>query len=96
MDKMYVKRYRAAFKQSVVFFQRWHSVRIVANWFGYCPPQYRPVGNQHRFLVVSGLQFAALGLLGEILVRTYYEAQGKPIYAIRRVIEREGEGQAHD
>ncbi|MBN1642759.1 MAG: glycosyltransferase family 2 protein [Anaerolineae bacterium] len=40
-------------------------------------------------LIVLGVQFVAIGLLGEMLARTYYEAQGKPIYAIRRVIERE-------
>ena len=38
-------------------------------------------------LVGLGLQFAALGLLGEMVARTYYEAQGKPVYAVRRVIE---------
>jgi formylmethanofuran dehydrogenase subunit D len=27
-----------------------------------------------------GLQFITMGLLGELLVRTYHESQGKPVY----------------
>jgi glycosyltransferase involved in cell wall biosynthesis len=38
-------------------------------------------------LTVLGVQFLMMGLLGEILTRTYHEAQGKPIYAIRKVWE---------
>jgi len=35
------------------------------------------------FLLFMGVQFIVLGLLGELNARTYYEAQGKPIYVIR-------------
>lgn len=35
------------------------------------------------FLLFMGVQFIVLGLLGEINARTYYEAQGKPIYVVR-------------
>jgi glycosyltransferase involved in cell wall biosynthesis len=38
------------------------------------------------FLLFTGVQFIVLGLLGELNARTYYEAQGKPIYAIREKI----------
>jgi len=38
-------------------------------------------------LTVLGIQFLMMGLLGEILTRTYHEAQEKPIYVVRRVIE---------
>jgi glycosyltransferase involved in cell wall biosynthesis len=38
-------------------------------------------------LTVLGVQFLMMGLLGEILTRTYHEAQGKPIYAVRQVLE---------
>ncbi|GAM08937.1 undecaprenyl-phosphate 4-deoxy-4-formamido-L-arabinose transferase [Geobacter sp. OR-1] len=38
------------------------------------------------FLLFMGVQFIALGLLGELNARTYYEAQGKPIYAVRERI----------
>jgi glycosyltransferase involved in cell wall biosynthesis len=40
-------------------------------------------------LTVLGVQFLMMGLLGEILTRTYHEAQKKPIYAVRRVWESE-------
>jgi glycosyltransferase involved in cell wall biosynthesis len=36
-------------------------------------------------LFVSGVQFFSMGLLGEIIARTYYESQNKPIYALREV-----------
>jgi glycosyltransferase involved in cell wall biosynthesis len=36
-------------------------------------------------LFISGAQFISMGLLGEILARTYYESQNKPIYALREV-----------
>lgn len=36
-------------------------------------------------LLVSGMQFISMGLLGEIVTRTYYESQNKPIYALREV-----------
>lgn len=35
------------------------------------------------FLVVVGLQFVSLGLLGEMLARTYHESQNKPIYIVK-------------
>src|SRR5437588_520881 len=34
-------------------------------------------------LIVCGIQLISLGLVGEILTRTYYESQQKPIYAVR-------------
>ena len=40
-------------------------------------------------LLVVGFQFVTMGLLGEIMVRTYHEAVEKHIYVIREVIESE-------
>jgi len=40
-------------------------------------------------LTVLGAQFLMMGLLGELLTRTYHEAQGKPIYVVRRILEAE-------
>ncbi|MDW8146132.1 MAG: glycosyltransferase family 2 protein [Roseiflexaceae bacterium] len=37
-------------------------------------------------LIVLGVQFISLGLIGELVVRTYYEAQAKPIYVVREEI----------
>ncbi len=42
-------------------------------------------------LIVSGIQFLSMGLLGEMLARTYYETQKKPIYAVREVKSRRKE-----
>jgi len=36
-------------------------------------------------LFLSGMQFVSMGLLGEIISRTYYESQNKPIYTLREV-----------
>ena len=36
-------------------------------------------------LVMGGIQFIATGLIGEMLVRTYYESQDKPVYTVREL-----------
>lgn len=41
------------------------------------------------FLLFMGVQFIVLGLLGELNARTYYEAQGKPIYVVREKLNLE-------
>ena len=33
-------------------------------------------------LVVTGVQLVTMGLLGEMLARTYHESQNKPIYVV--------------
>lgn len=38
------------------------------------------------FLLFTGVQFIVLGLLGELNARTYYEAQGKPIYVVKETL----------
>jgi glycosyltransferase involved in cell wall biosynthesis len=40
-------------------------------------------------LMLAGLQIASLGILAELQIRTYHESQGKPIYTVREVIERD-------
>ena len=58
------------------------------------------IGNRPALLfgilgLFSGMQLLTLGLLAELQARTYHESQGKPIYAIREVLEsppQEGEG----
>ena len=37
-------------------------------------------------LVVIGVQLITMGLLGEMITRTYYESQNKPIYVVREVV----------
>ncbi len=43
-------------------------------------------------LMLVGVQLIGLGLLGEIQVRTYYETQAKPTYAVRQVLNRPEDG----
>ncbi len=48
----------------------------------------RSLGNRPALLlavllVVVGVQFVSLGLLGEMLARTYHESQNKPVYVIK-------------
>ncbi|MEW6497580.1 MAG: glycosyltransferase family 2 protein [Cyanobacteriota bacterium] len=38
-------------------------------------------------LVLTGVQLFCFGLLGELLMRTYHESQGRPIYRVREIIE---------
>jgi glycosyltransferase involved in cell wall biosynthesis len=38
-------------------------------------------------LIFTGMQFITLGLLGEMLARTYHESQNKPTYVIREILE---------
>jgi len=49
----------------------------------------RPLMLLAVLLMLVGVQLVSMGLLGELVVRTYYEAQGKPIYTVREVL---GEG----
>jgi glycosyltransferase involved in cell wall biosynthesis len=38
-------------------------------------------------LMVLGVQMITMGLLGELVVRTYHESQGKRIYVVREILE---------
>jgi len=40
-------------------------------------------------LMVMGVQLISMGLLGELVVRTYYETLDKPTYAVREVLDGE-------
>lgn len=40
-------------------------------------------------LTMVGVQLVTMGLLGELVVRTYHESQGKPIYAVREILDGE-------
>lgn len=51
-------------------------------YFG-IPMGSRPVTLLGALFIMIGLQFLVFGLLAEVLARTYYESQDKPIYVIR-------------
>ncbi|WP_446009490.1 glycosyltransferase family 2 protein [Candidatus Electrothrix sp.] len=53
-----------------------------------------PMGNRPLLLlaillILMGMQFIYMGLLGELQVRTYHESQEKPIYVVRKVFGRQ-------
>ncbi len=43
----------------------------------------RPLLLMAILLIILGIQFLSIGLLGELMVRTYFETQSKPIYVVR-------------
>jgi glycosyltransferase involved in cell wall biosynthesis len=47
----------------------------------------RPLLMLAVLLMLVGVQMVAMGLLGELIVRTYHESQDKPIYTVRQVID---------
>jgi glycosyltransferase involved in cell wall biosynthesis len=61
---------------------------IIRLFFGQ-PLSNRPIILLVVLLIMLGVQLIIMGLLGELIVRTYHEAQGKPIYMIREVLEPE-------
>jgi glycosyltransferase involved in cell wall biosynthesis len=49
----------------------------------------RPIVLLGILLTIMGLQFITMGLLGELLVRTYHESQDKPVYRIDSIVRAE-------
>ncbi len=47
----------------------------------------RPLLSLAILCMIVGVQFISMGLLGELVVRTYHETQGKPIYVVREIVE---------
>jgi glycosyltransferase involved in cell wall biosynthesis len=45
----------------------------------------RPLLTLGVLLLIAGVQLFTLGLLAELLMRTYHESQGRPIYRVREV-----------
>jgi glycosyltransferase involved in cell wall biosynthesis len=45
----------------------------------------RPILLLAILLIMLGVQLVVMGLLGEMMVRTYHEAQNKPIYVVRSI-----------
>ncbi len=43
----------------------------------------RPLLQLAVLLTIMGIQFISMGLLGEIIIRTYYEVLNKQIYAMK-------------
>jgi hypothetical protein len=47
----------------------------------------RPILLLAILLIVIGVQLIIMGLLGELVVRTYHETQGKPVYVVKEVLD---------
>ena len=47
-------------------------------------------------LVLTGIQLLCAGLIGEVLIRTYFESQNRPIYAIREIISQKNSEAAEE
>ena len=64
---------------------------LIAGWLSWLRlTQAVPLGNRPMLLlgvllIIMGVQFISMGLLAEMQVRLYHEAQSKPIYRIREI-----------
>ncbi|MCI0394676.1 MAG: glycosyltransferase family 2 protein [Chloroflexi bacterium] len=47
----------------------------------------RPLLMLAVLLIILGVQFLVMGLLAELVVRTYHESQNKPVYHIREIVQ---------
>jgi glycosyltransferase involved in cell wall biosynthesis len=50
------------------------------------PMGSRPVFLLAILMILIGIQFIVIGLLGEMQIRTYYETQNKPIYIVKETL----------
>jgi glycosyltransferase involved in cell wall biosynthesis len=72
---------------------------LTGGWAGFNATQIgdRPLLLLGVLLIILGAQFFALGLIAELIVRTYYETQNKTVYHVRNVLNRPvAEGHADD
>jgi hypothetical protein len=58
---------------------------IQRQFFG-IPLGSRPLLLLAILLLFMGIQFITIGLVAELVVRTYHESQSKPIYHVRKVL----------
>ncbi len=61
-------------------------VMLVQKFFFSIPMGDRPLLLLAVLLMFIGLQFITFGLLGELMTRTYHEAQNKPVYVVRKLL----------
>jgi len=64
----------------MVFYQKFISS-------GHLPMNRNPLLNLTVMLFIFSVQFILMGLLAEILVRTYHESQNREIYIVQQIIE---------
>jgi glycosyltransferase involved in cell wall biosynthesis len=102
LDLMTVKFLLAYSTKPIQLFGKWGLYTLLAGFlsggmtiymklFEHLSMNRNPLLILTAFLLFMGVQFIVLGLLGEVNARTYYEAQGKPIYVIREKVNLGGE-----
>lgn len=64
-------------------------IMTIQRMFFEVPMGNRPLLLLAILLILMGMQFIYMGLLGELQVRTYHESQKKPIYVVRQVLGRQ-------
>jgi dolichol-phosphate mannosyltransferase len=48
---------------------------------------HRPLLTLGTMLILGGIQLITTGFLAEIMIRTYYESQGKKPYVIKEIVD---------
>ena len=97
LDLMTVKFLLSYSTKPIQLFGRWGiytlgagclsgAVTVYMKFFEQMSMNRNPLLILTAFLLFMGVQFIVLGLLAELSARTYYEAQGKPIYNIKEKI----------
>ncbi len=61
---------------------------IIERVFFETPLSTRPMFMISIFIILGGIQFITMGLLGEIMMRTYHEGTGKPTYVIKDFLDK--------
>jgi len=56
--------------------------------------QHGPLMIAGGLLLLAGLMMFSTGLIGEMMMRTYFESQGRQIYAVREILTRKQRGVA--
>lgn len=65
----------------------WTAYLVVQRMFFEVPLGNRPALLLAIMLMFLGVQFISIGLVCELLIRTYHESQKKPIYVIKEILE---------
>ena len=56
--------------------------------------EHGPIMFAGGLLLLAGLMMFSTGLMGEVMIRTYFESQGRRIYAVREIVTRKQRGVA--
>lgn len=59
---------------------------IYMKFFDSLPMNRNPLTILSAFLFFTAIQFIVMGLLGELMTRTYHEVQNKPVYTVRETV----------